>query len=224
MNKIIITIITLLIFSTSLFCQEDENKKVSSMDFFIGIRNTTLDMLPYTFRGILTGTIIDNRIAKIPSDYIVEGKKLYTEITYNKSGEIIIKVRNLNKDGADFYEDLFSQYSRFFSLGPLVSGYTDDDIRNKYEAKTVSQNKTNIVLSVNVKSAENKYILYIDKNDYIPVKVESENFQDDYIINVDYQNVTLTDKKYRIPSYFEVIYKMDDVTNHFEINDIKIDQ
>lgn len=169
--------------------------------FFKQIREATYSLLPESFQGQLTGRLIDDKIRTIPRDYVDAGKTAFVSLSFSKTAGVTVEVKNVD----ELYKDMFEQYVRFFTLGPILSTRTGDADLARYDYKFTQQSGSVVVLSVQLKNSENRFEIYVDKT-------LSQILRADYFVGTEmmssviivYQKFTKNGKEYNIPVKFLV--------------------
>lgn len=162
------------------------------------MREGLFDALPTAFEAHLTGKLIEKKLKTIPTDYVTKGKQPFVKLSYNKSRGIRIIVWNVD----ELYADLFQQYVRFFTLGPILTTEKFDSITNRYQASYAFSNQTSI-LQLSIRNSENLFRLYPNKDQNSLNRVDY--LAGDQILSstvIVSQNFTKKGKIYRIPVKF----------------------
>lgn len=202
-----------LLISGSLFAESD------AIDYFLDLRLNTFAMMPESFTGELTGDSIEEKLETIPEDYI-EDDGAYTELSFSQSDGLEIVVKNVYF----LYEDLFEQYVRFFTLGPLLSTQSDAAVLARYEME-FTEYAEKIILDLRYQSADNYYEIYFDAETYEVFRVDY--YMDEELFSsvlIQYKDVTDGGETYSIPAKFFVKTIDDDVETLeiFEIENISV--
>ncbi len=123
------------------------------------VRSNMFKLLPSAFEARLTGKVIEAKLKTIPADYVLKGKEAFVQLSYHKKRGIRIVVQNVD----ELYSDLFQQYVRFFTLGPILTTEEFSSITNRYQIDYVFPSNFS-VLGLTVRNSENMFRLYLDKN------------------------------------------------------------
>lgn len=196
MIKKIFTIIAILMLGAGMASAQQD-----PLTYFKQIRESTYSLLPESFRGELTGSLIQEKLQTIPRDYVDRGKTPVVMLTFSKTTGVKIEVANVD----ELYKDMFEQYVRFFTLGPILSTRTDDAALNRYDYSFAVQQGNITVMSVQLKNSENKFQIYINKDtmqiDRVDYFTGAEMLSSVIVV---YQSFTRNGKTYKIPVKFIV--------------------
>lgn len=213
MYKWISMVMLTVLFSTvSLFADDD------AVAYFKELRENIYTRLPDSFSGELTGKMIEEKLDSIPDDYILSKSGAYVELSFSKTSGVDIIVKDV-----DFlYEDLFEQYVRFFTLGPVLSTQSSDTILKKYEFSFSTGSDDTIVLNLRFKNADNNFDIYVSAETYEIQKVDY--YLDEDILSsviIVYDEVD----DYTIPQTFLVktFESGESLPEVFEIENISVD-
>lgn len=215
MKQRIVIAISLIIFIFGQgFAEEDP------IEFFKTLRRKTFATLPAEFSGMVTSKTIEKKLKTIPNDYVVKGKSAYVLLTFSKTNGVKIEVKNVDP----LYTDMFQQYVRFFTLGPMLSTKSDDAVLRKYEFKFSETSGNLIMLRLRIKNAANNFIIYTDTLKYKIGRVDY--LMEDEILSstiIQYNAKKKGNKTYRVPVKFIVkIMGGDARPDYFAISNIKI--
>ena len=153
MKRILIGSVCIVALAGTVYAQKDP------VAFFLKLRAATMSKLPDTFSGLLTGKTISQKMTTIPQNSIInKGVKPYVQITYSKVSGVTIKVKNVD----ELYEDLYAQYVKFFTLGPVLTKESDQAILQKYTFSFSPMKGKTISMLIGLKSAKNYYEVLID--------------------------------------------------------------
>ncbi len=171
------------------------------LTYFKQIRDATYSLLPDSFHGELTGALIEEKLKTIPRDYVDRGKTPFVALSFSKTTGVVLEVKNVD----ELYKDMFEQYVRFFTLGPILSTRTDDAALNRYDYLFANQAGDIVVMTVQLKNSENKFQIYINKSTSQIDRVDY--YMGEQILSsviVQYQSFTRNGKTYKIPVKFIV--------------------
>ena len=195
MSKILSTLLTLIFVSTPLFAK-------SAKSFFAVVREQNLKQLPSSFSARISGKTIRQKLAAIPkSAYLDTKKAAWVRLDYTKSNSISILVANTD----DLYRDLFAQYVRFFTLGPVLSDTPIESIYQQYEISYKIQGKTAVMLKLGIKGAQNHFLFYVNQKNKRVQRVDY--YMGDKIMSstiIGYVAKSFKGKVYVLPSRFFV--------------------
>jgi hypothetical protein len=218
LNKSLFLAVMLIFMSSAVSFANTEAR-----DLFQQLREKTFARLPDKFTARLSGRSIDEKLESIPKDYIEEGKSAFAQLEFSKENGISIKVKNV-----DFlYEDLFEQYVRFFSLGPVLSTRMDSSMLDRYDINFAGDSPGNrSILDVKFRNAQNKFLFYLALENFDIMRV-------DYLIEdrllsstlIRYKDHKVGNKTYRIPDRF--IVRTPEAAQgrpeYFDVSDIRFD-
>ncbi len=197
MYKKVCSLMFLLIFSgTMVFGVE------SAESFFKRLRAETLQNLPQQFTARLDGPTIDQKIKSIPStSYIKAGVNPQVKLTFDKKEAISIKVENVD----ELYEGLFAQYVRLFTLGPILTSISDEQLLERYDFEMQYSGSGLVKLRIQLKEAQNSFLAYVNPSTMQILRI-------DYFMGTEILSSTLlkyrlkkrSGKSYQIPNMFMV--------------------
>ena len=193
--SVIVIILFTLFFRTMAFSK-------SADSFFADLRAQNIKLLPESFSARISGKTINRKLSAIPkSAYLDVKKNIWVKLDYSKSNSISIVVANTD----ELYRDLFSQYVRFFTLGPVLSDTPLKSILEQYDISYKMRGKKTAVLKLGIKGAQNYFLLYVDSDSkkvqrvdyYMGKKIMSSTI-------LKYVSKSHKGKIFRLPSMFFV--------------------
>ncbi|OHD57358.1 MAG: hypothetical protein A2Y33_07695 [Spirochaetes bacterium GWF1_51_8] len=165
LRKTAFFLIALGCFAQILFAQS------GPAEYFFGVRKAIYDKLPVSFSAQLTGKQIEKELEKIPKNAMLDGsKKPWVELIFQRDAGVSVKVKNVD----EFYEDLFGDYVRFFTLGNILSNQSEQSLSAKYDFSYFMDSPGTKILALKLKPAnsENKLHLYVDNTTKKIVRVD----------------------------------------------------
>ncbi len=176
--------------------------KENPQDFFKKMRAEMFNQIPSEFTANLTGVTIDNKLKAIPrSSYKAAGLKPEVVLTYDRKKALELKVANVD----ELYEDLFAQYVRLFTLGPILSNMADSVLFERYDFELEYTSAGLVQLRIRMKDAENSFLAYVNPADMTILRMDyfmGQKLMTSTLIK--YSNKTRHGKKYNLPTTFMV--------------------
>lgn len=216
-NKVLRGALVLCCISTGLaFAKE------TPQAFFTRLRVETLNKLPVRFKASLTGITIENKLKTIPrNSYTDPARKPVVVLSYDRAQSLDLKVENVD----ELYQDLFAQYVRLFTLGPILSSMDNAALLERYDFSLEYTSTGLIQLRIRLKEAENSFLAYVNPADMSILRMDY--FVGSQILTstlIKYVAKTRNGKKYSIPSTFVVktFNQASDRPDSFKLEDIRI--
>lgn len=194
-----------LMISLQLYSQE--LNKLPAETYFKNLRNSILENLPESFTGELNGKTIAKKLGSIPKDsYLEKNKRIYVEFRYTKASGIAVEVKNVDELYKDLYKDLPRQ---LYAFDLILSSKDNDSFTDKYDISYHSTESNSIVIRLNIKSAENNLLLFVNTQTNQIMRIDYAMGKDLLSSTlIGYGNFISGEKKYLIPNrYLSKTYK-----------------